>query len=267
MGDWIRNFTLALRRLSVVFAVGTTACQHTHILPEGASTALRSAADSPTILGGLVYQGTVTRRGTDATVLFRYERRVLDLDEGLRSSHVTLSAAGTPVVMQRADHSASYELSGFQEIHVQTGLVGQVDMGVDGTATYRTTVDGRTRTHVEPPGEPLHVGPTLFGYALENWDSLVAGNTHAFRFAVLQQRRSYRFELRKIDGPDGTTTFEMSPTNRLVALAVPPAQLVFGHDRNILQYAGLVPPLQEVGSRLKRLDAAVTYEHTSEVYR
>jgi hypothetical protein len=222
---------------------------------------LRRASDSP---GELVYEGAVAHRDAEAPPLFRYERRV---EGDGRSSHLTFAADGDLVLLHQAVHSPRYELLRFREVHAQTGLAGQVDVHADGSATFRTTVGGRTRSRVEAPRDPLQVGPTLFGYVLEHWDSLLSGNPLPLRFVVLDRRRSFRFELERVDGPPGTTCFEMSPTHPLVALVVPRAELVFDEDRSILRYSGLVPPREEVGGRLERLDATVTYEHVADRYR
>lgn len=258
---------MRLQRCIVAWLWGVAACGHPHALPEAALAELYRAAEPPEAPEERVYEGSVYPRGAEETLLYRYERRVVELGEGLRSSHVTRAPAGEPVVLHQAEHSPTYDLTGFREIHAQTGLVGQVDVGLDGTATYQTTVGGHTRTRTEAPGDPLQAGPTLFGYVLERWEPLVAGETIPVRFVVLSRRRSYRFELRRIEGPVDTITFELVPTSRFVALSVPPTRLVFDEERNILRYTGLVPPLEEVGRRLERLDATVTYAHTSETYR
>lgn len=257
---------LRCTRWFVVATMGLAGCLHHPPLPTDAVAALHEAAAGSTGVD-LVYEGTVRRRGAPEAPLYRYERRVLDLEEGVRSSHVTFSPAGDPVVLHQADHSPTYALRGFHEIHTQRGLVGQVEVLEDGTAVYETTMGGRTRTRVEAPGAPLHVGPTLFGYVRTHWDSLVAGDVHPVRFVVLQKRRSYRFELQMVDGPAGTPTFAMAPTDPFVALGVPSIELVFDRDRNILRYEGLVPPLDGVGDRLRTLDATVTYDLVAEEYR
>ncbi|MEQ1566633.1 MAG: hypothetical protein ABMA64_13410 [Myxococcota bacterium] len=239
-------------------------CPHTPVLPVDAAAELRSAGSST---AGLVYEGAVARRDTEGPTLFRYERRVEDRVDDQRSSHLTRTADGAPVVLQQAVHTPLYELVSFREVNQQTGLVGQVDVGPDGTATFRTLVDGRSRLRVEPPGEPLLAGPTLFGFVLQRWDSLLAGRSLRFRFLVAERRRSFRFELKRVEGPPGTICFEMSPIDPFLALAVPRAELVFDEDRNLLRYSGAVPPREENGDHLKRLDATVTYERATERFR
>lgn len=57
---------------------------------------------------------------------------------------------------------------------------------------------------------------------------------------------------------------KLVPTNRLVALAVPHTVLVFDADKTIRRYGGRVPPLEEVRSRFKALDATVMYAQASD---
>lgn len=214
-----------------------------------------------------MYEGRVGRRDAVGPPLFRYERRVFDRHDGLRSVHVTFSPTGEPVVLHQADHTVDYELVGFREVHAQTGLVGEVVVADDGAATFSAMVDGRTRTRVEAPGDPLHVGPTLFGYVLENWDSLVAGDVHPIRFVVMKNRRSYAFELEVVHAESESVTFEMRASQWFVRLGVPSMELAFDRNRDIVRYAGLVPPLDQHGDHLKRLNATVTYVLESEPYR
>ncbi|MEL6347634.1 MAG: hypothetical protein AAFV53_31290 [Myxococcota bacterium] len=242
-----------------------TACLHRPPLPQEATATLY---DTPTHTDALIYQGTVHPRTMEKSPLYRYERRVSVTEDNVRSVHTTFSLSGEPVVRHQADHTFTYTLRAFQEIHAQTGLVGRVDVAPDGTATYQTTTGGRTHIRVEAPGESLQVGPTLFGFALEHWDELVAREDVPFRFVVLEKQRSYRFVLRKVDGPEGTLTLEMTPTSWFVALGVPRSYLVFDEDsRTILRYIGLVPPRDTTSRRHKPLDATVIYMHTGTVYR
>lgn len=255
-----------LRGLTAVLLLAA-ACSSTHRLPVQATSELQRAADPEGDGGSQIYEGRVRRRDGEGPPLYRYERRVLALEDGLRSSHVTYGVDGDPVLLHQADHDATYALVRFRELHAQTGLVGEVAVDPDGTATFRTTVGGRTRTRVEPPGEPLHAGPTVFGHVLSHWDALVAGDLQVIRFVVLQRGRSFRFRLRHVDGPPGVHTFEMVPTDPLIRLGVPRIEMVFDEARRIVRYAGPVPPLERVGERLRPLDATVTYTHRSPVYR
>lgn len=254
-----------LRGLAVVLSL--VACSSTHQLPVQAAAELHRAAHPEDDRGESIYEGSVRRRNGQGPALYRYERRVHDLEDGLRSSHVTYGIHGDPILLHQADHDVTYALIRFRELHAQTGLVGEVAVDPDGTATFRTTVDGRTRTRVEPPGEPLHAGPTVFGHVLSRWETLIAGESEVIRFVVLQRGRSFRFRLRHVDGRSGVQTFEMVPTDPLVRLGVPRIEMTFDEGRRIVRYSGPVPPLERVGERLRPLDATVTYTHHSPVYR
>jgi hypothetical protein len=229
------------------------------MLPADAEARLLLAAQEPDALGERIYEGRVARRDGEGLELFRYERRILDLEEGLFASHLTRSVSGEPVVLHQALQSWDHQLLSFEEIHAQTGLVGQLWVASDGTASFESTQDGRTKTRQERPGEPLHVGPTLFGYVQVNWASLLDGASHRVRFAVLEDLRSYDFDLVLVDAQPEETTFEMRASNPVVALGVPTMRLVFDSDQEILRYSGLVPPLEELDGRLEKLDATVTY--------
>ena len=246
----------------VVSAVLGLACRHRPALPPANLSA-------PThTMADLVYEGTVSRRGEADPPLYRYERHVVETADGLRSTHRTFTLQGAPVLEHWAEHDRDYTLHAFGEVHGQTGVVGLVEVSPDGSATYRTTVKGRSRTRTEPAGAPLQAGPTLFGFVLAHWDTLVDGARVPIRFVVLEKNRSFPFELVVVDHSPNTTTVQMVPESRWLARMVPPTYLVFEtSSRRILRYSGIVPPLVEEDGKLQTLDATVVYTHVRSEYR
>lgn len=249
---------------AVSWLIVLVGCAHPRGLPQSGVEALQQAAAEPR--GELVYEGTVRAIGDDAEPLYRYERRVADEGDGLCSSHLTIDPDGEPVLVHRAVHSDGYTLTSFREVHAQTGLIGDVQVHGDGTASFRTVVDGRLRQREERAGAPLQVGPTLFGYVRENWDALLDGERLPIRFVVLDKGRSYRFVLEVSEGPEGVVV-EMVPASPLLAMALPTTRMVFDGDRRVLRYEGRVPPLRRAGRRLVPLDAVVSYRHITAAYR
>jgi len=247
-------------RRAVPWLLVLAGCIHPRGLPQSGLDALSQAAAEPR--GALVYEGTVRGMGDDTEVLYRYERRVKDEGDRLCSSHLTFAPDGEPVLLHRAVHSDGYGLTSFREVHGQTGLIGDVQVHVDGSASFRTVVDGRVRQREEREGAPLQVGPTLFGYVLENWDALIDGERLPVRFVVLERARSYRFVLEASPGPEGAVV-EMVPASPWLALVLPRMRMVFDGERRVLRYEGRVPPLRRVGRRLVPLDAVVSYRHVA----
>lgn len=208
----------------------------------------------------LIYRGRVQHRGPDSAALFTYERWVEEVDHHQRAVHLTLDAAGAPIVLHEAT-STSGQLLMFSETHRQLGLQGQVVVDADHTATFSVSTNGERQSYTEPGGEPVVVGPTLFGFVRTHWDALVDGQTRTLRFAVLKDLRTYRFTARLLSQDEDLTVFELTAVSPLVRAVVPPMQLTYQTDtRAIVRYEGTVPPLQGPADALRPLDARVDYQ-------
>jgi hypothetical protein len=245
-------------RSSLLFLLLSSACApRAHDLPAAAQARLDALTADPSPLGALVYRGEVV---TGDGVPFTYERRVRQTDHGAVASHLTRDAEGRAVVLHTARHDETYTVAGFEELHAQRGLVGS--LSVDDGVAYEVSVAGASTRHTEPLDAPVHVGPTLFGFARTHWDALLAGETRPLRFAVLDAGRSYRFRLSHHTSDGEEVVLRLVATDPLVRLAVGPMDLVFDStSRQILRYDGPVPPMRRDGDRLHPIDAVVHYTH------
>lgn len=264
-----------LRRLAalatVVFA-GALGCA---LPPQPSSPsdadALDRLARAPGGAGILVYEGSVFPLDAShgAAPVFRYERRVEQHANGWRSTHLSVDSDGRPVVLHRAEHSAAYALRHFESLDAQTGESSEVSVADDGSVELTVRRDGTVvRRRRERAREPVVVGPTLFGYVLAHWDSLVAGETARIRFPDPARARTYPFVLRASTRDETRTVVSMTATSPLVRAAVPPMRIVFETaSRTVVRYEGRVPPQQPTPRGLARLDARVEYEHVAAQYR
>jgi hypothetical protein len=206
--------------------------------------------------GPLIYEGTVAAQG-GSEPLFRYERRVAEHGGGLRSTHLTYDLAGEIVVAQRAAHDAAYRLTSFEEVHRQTGVVSRLHVAEDGSLRFEVQRGDELREVVEGPGDPVVVGPTLFGYTLAHWDELLAGETLAVRFAATERGESFGFTLQLQDQEDSSTTIAFTASSAFVRLVMDPMLLVFDAEGGaVLRYQGRVPPRRD---GTDELDADVDY--------
>ena len=236
-------------------------------LPSAPLQRLLELEQSPTAAGDQVYEGRVYALDGRPNPLFSYERRVQTVDSSVTSTHITHDPTGAVVVMQSAAHTPTYELQRADMIHRQTGATASVV--VIGEEAVFTLHDGTHATSTRERLEaPLVAGPTTFGYILAHWAELTRGETLPIRFAVLERGESIGFALKQVEAPDGRTIIRMKPTNLLVRLAVAPTYVQFDTtSRRILEYTGRVPPLEQVGNRLKTLDARVAYAFVAPAFR
>lgn len=215
---------------------------------------------APHEAGAREYEGQVRPLGdASARPQFRYERWVRDEGEALGSRHVTRAADDErALIVHDAVHDARFELTELRVLDRSRGVVGRVQVDAD-RLVFERHRRGRTRTRVEAIGAPLVAGPTLFGWARAHWDELVAGAALPVRFAVVEDARSYAFELRMSGRAAGTTTLTLTATSPLVRAAVPSMHLVFDDATGqIRSYHGRVPPPRSNG---RPLDADVVYVH------
>jgi len=153
-------------------------------------------------------------------------------------------------------HDRSFTLASFEEIHAQTGVRSAVTVATGGQLHFLVS-NGSAAD--EGPGDPVVVGPTLFGYALAHWAELSRGERLAIRFAVPAAGRSYPFVLELERSAAGTRVW-MKPGALWLKLFT--GDIWFDLDpatARVLRYQGPVPPL--VGGRA--VDARVDYTFSS----
>ncbi|MFT4624568.1 MAG: hypothetical protein ACI8PZ_003227 [Myxococcota bacterium] len=259
------NLNTILGVLPFVLTLAGCAGITAHPLAHGDASHLEQLATAPAALGTLIYNGDVRPQGADAEGAFRYERWVRDTGAGNVSTHLTYDLAGDGVVLHQATHDAAYTLTRFEELHGQTGLVGSVEVHPGGELSIEVTVDGETTRATEGPGAPVHAGPTLFGYVLNHWDGLVAGESLPLRFPVLSDARTYGFQVRLDHADREHTVFRMDATHLLVRAVVPTMRLTFATEtREPVRYEGSVPPLLDDDGRLRAFQARVDYTMSQE---
>jgi hypothetical protein len=237
-------------------------------LPSSAQEHLTEVGSNPAPQGELMYHGHVQERDEASADLFHYERWVAPNDQGFVGTHVTFTPDDTPIVLHSALYADDGELISFEEIHGQTGLVGTVTVLPDGQVELDVSIGDDVFHRTEKAGDPVHVGPTLFGFALQNWDALMAGEKQYLRFVVLSDHRTYRFALSLESTDTETTAFKMTATSPFVRMAVSAMRITFDTaSREPIRFEGLVPPMIGNASDLHQLDARVDYELVAEDYR
>ncbi len=210
-----------------------------------------------------VYEGQVRPRGKpSAPPIFRYERWEHNAGEARVSTHVTFAPTdAVPVLVHEATHDDAFGLMGLRAWDRTRGVTGKMTMTAEG-AVFERTRRGRTRTRLERNRTPLVFGPTLIGWARAHWRELASGSPLIVHFAVVEDLRSYRFELRMTEQNTtaATTTVTLRATGPLTRVMVRPMRMVFDSStREITGYHGRVPPRRPGGGAL---DADVTYSHT-----
>ena len=220
-------------------------------------------------LGELIYRGEVFDMGApDEAAQFRYERWVRVEGQTMVSTHLTYDAKGREVVSHRAEHTPDYRLARFDLVHSQVGTSGRVEVAKDGKILFTVKDKKSERSRSERGREPVVVGPTLFGFTLAHLDELLAGESVAIRFAVVERARSYRCVLRGEMRDDGTIAVTMTASNPIVRWSMGPTAMFFDMtSRQIVRYQGPVPPQIKRNGSWKDLKARVDYEFVAAKYR
>lgn len=269
--DHRRKATATAVRAGVALVTSlASACAHSaEPLSRDADASARSLVESaPESTGEWIYDGAVYSQDTTRSApLFRYDRRVRVTGPTLVSTHITRDASGRIVVTQVAEHDSSYRVRSASVTQRQTGVSASVRVAGD-QATFSREEGGHTETRSETLSLPLVVGPTLFGFIGAHWSDLLAGARVPLRFAVLERNQSIGFVLERLPDSSHRVTFRMTPSNWVMRRAIAPTYFHFdAASRHVQAYEGRVPPLEQVGTSLRALDARVRYTFHAAEYR
>ncbi|MBX9915432.1 MAG: hypothetical protein K2Y25_16165 [Pseudomonadaceae bacterium] len=260
------------RVIACVFALGLLAASAAHADLDAPSQARLAALQTkPEVSGELIYQGaTFALEHPSAQPLFRYERRLNSADNtSWVASHLTRNPKGQLIILESAQFTPAYELQRFTVINQQGGVSGSAQLSADARRlNYSLNDNGKITSAEEEVDLPVITGPSMHGFILQHWDTLVAGNCLSVRLIVLQEMQTYGFDIRFEQQVDGQAAFSVTPSSLLIRLAVAPLRVVFdANSKNVLRYEGRVPPKQEVDGQLKDLDAGVDYVSLAAHYR
>jgi len=255
--DWSRR-----RFLVASSALLGASCGARSSRPPEAAHALGNEVQRAAARDSLLSAGTRTYRGEvspkeGGPALFSYERRVTRLAKGLRSAHVTYAPQGSVVVLQSALHDEHYQLSRFDEAHLQAATYGSVVLNGEHVQLCFEE-QGQAREASERVEAPVVVGPTLFGFLLRHREVLRHGGQLEFRFAVLSRLETIGFVAESEPG-EGLRV-RLVPESAFIRLLVYPLTVEFdARGQQLRRYVGPVPPLRERDGELEPFDASVRY--------
>lgn len=258
-----------LRLLTLAACMLTATLSHAQ-MGQAALARLAALQASPESAGVLVYRGaTFAQRETAGNPLYRYERRVLPMADGLSASHLTSDPAGRLIIVESATMSAQYELRRFEATNQQAGFAGSAQLSPDGRhLTYELNDNGKSSTTTEEVSDPVVSGPSMFGFILKHWEPLQAGATIPVRMLVLKDKTTYGFNVKHEKQANGQTSFAVTPSSFLIRMAIAPLRVVFdATTRTPVRYEGRVPPMENAAGKLEDLDARVEYTAVSATYR
>lgn len=258
-----------LRRLAMATCMLTATLTHAQV-EQAALARLTALQASPESAGALVYRGATFAQSVPAgDPLYRYERRVQPVADGLLASHLTSDPSGRVIMVESATISAHYQMRRFEAVNQQAGFAGSAQLSPDGRQlTYELNDNGKVTTGTEEVSDPVISGPSMFGFILKHWETLQAGATLPVRMLVLKDKTTYGFEVKHEKQANGQASFTVTPSSVLIRMAIAPLRVVFdAHTRTPVRYEGRVPPMENVAGKLKDLDARVDYTATTSVYR
>ena len=188
------------------------------------------------------------------------------------AAHITHTPDGEVIVAEVAQYAAGYALQRFDATNKQLGHSGSVVLSNGGRhLEFRLLDNGKLSTASEDVDAPVVSGPSVHGFILHHWDLLARGETMPVRMIVLAQKQTYAFNIRRVEGnavEAGSTSFSITPSSWLVRLALKPLSVTFDNTtRNVVRYEGRVPPMRQLDSGLKTLDARVDYTMAMAAYR
>jgi hypothetical protein len=217
--------------------------------------------------GDLITQGTIfPLKGDRSKPLYFFERRVRNEGSEIQSTSYTHDGQ-KPVLVETAIHDANFKVREFTENQFQLGTVGK--MTVDGNKVYFFSVTGTKDKWADEAvtSLPIVCGPTFFGFMYKNWDSLMAGNTVPFRYAVISRMETVGFEFQKVESAPNQIRIRMKPTSYVISLLVNPIHFTFASDKSLLTLEGRVPPKIKKGDGWDDLDAYEVYKNIAPAFK
>ncbi|CAM8635055.1 hypothetical protein MCEMSHM24_03094 [Comamonadaceae bacterium] len=225
---------------------------------------------SPDSGGTLIYRGTTyTQKTPKGEPLFRYERRIHPVTNGISASHITSDPTGQVIITETSVMSPNYELQQFEVQNQQSGFSGTVKFSNGGRhIEYELNEGGKISKASEDVSETVVSGPSMFGFILSNWEVLKSGTTIPVRMLVLNEKTTYGFDIKFEKLVNGQASFTLTPSSFLIRMAIKPFKVVFdANTKTPISYEGRVPPMENVLGKLRSLDARVEYTSVSTSYR
>jgi hypothetical protein len=188
-------------------------------------------------------------------LLYRMEME-RDEDAGRWTSRYT-TAAGLPAVEDEAVWSGG-ALQRYSYVRHSIGERSSVERR-DGKVYYSYFRDGKHSQAVEKDSDNFAVGPTVIRNIQRNWSALLNGKQIEIRYGVLDQLRSFGFEVvrdrKHPANAPGVVVMRMRPSSFFIRMFVDPTYLVISDDGQILyEMIGRMLPMERNGSRLRPID-------------
>jgi hypothetical protein len=180
---------------------------------------------------------------------------------------------GRVVLRQSVLHSSRYELLEFESEHAQTGVRAKARALGPGRVRLERSTPGAQSEKAELEaveltfGNPLVVGPTLYGMMLRHWAQLLEGRRVTVDYLSIERLETYTFDLRRVASDESTITFELAPSGFFLRLLVSPLRIKFSKSRQVLSYEGPSPVLLEQRDELESFDARIEYSERSLPFR
>ncbi|MEW6738145.1 MAG: hypothetical protein AB1489_43125, partial [Acidobacteriota bacterium] len=133
---------------------------------------------------------------------------------------------------------------------------------------YTQNLNGKSRTSIKQKEPNFLTGPMIIPFIWSRWKDLVAGKTITINYGVLDQLRSFNFDL-SMDktypaSKQDTVVIKMRASSFIVRFFVDPIYLVFSKsDRVFLKGIGRTLIVVKKGNRLKPIDAELVIENGS----
>lgn len=246
--------------LLMALTVVSASCSSTNILNSSDLAHIANLSKLNKVEGKQIYRGNVFPDYSKEQQYF-YERWVIENENGTVANHTAYTMDKKKLVIQSAKENKSNSLIHYDEVHIQKGYIGSIlieDKKVKIIRRYK----GKDEINIETLGNPVVVGPTLFGYIQNNWDSLIAGKENDISFGLIERLETFGFTIKLKSKNSKEVNFILTPTSFLMKLFVSDLEVDFDPvTKKILRYKGPVPQYHIVDGDFKKVNATSIYEY------
>lgn len=246
--------------LLMALIVVSISCSNTKIVNSSDLAHITNLSKLNKIKGKKIYRGNVFPDYSNEQQYF-YERWLIENENSTVANHATYTMDKKKLVIQSAKEDKSNNLIHYDEIHIQKGYIGSILIEHKKVKIIRR-YKGKDEINVETLGNPVVVGPTLFGYIQNNWDSLIAGKENDISFGLIERLETFDFTIKFKSKNSKEVNFILTPTSFLMKLFVSDLEVDFDPvTKKVLRYKGAVPQYHMVDGDFKKVYATSIYEY------
>ena len=213
--------------------------------------------------GGRGYELDTPLDKLPATPLYVFKKTSGLKADGRELLSTYVDPSGKVLVDEVVEVGPKFDVRSYKFSQKQIGAEAEITIK-GGVASFKYTVDGKTKTSDEKIGDDFIIGPTIVNFLQTHWQEIADGHTVKARFAVPDRLETVGFSYfkEKEDTVMGKKVWviKMKPSSFVIAAIVDPLHFYMTPDgQHVVIMKGRTQVKKEVDGKFKNLDALTVY--------